>query len=200
LAGTSHVYKGTALIKTDAVQVEVESTFDLIGEEQGRHVEPARARGAGGLPPLLVLGGLAPLAVVSRRARAKGQRGMLRLIVAMVVIGAATLLMAGCFGIDIYGTGTGKVAFKELTFVGGEETATLTLGAEALFGGGVEPGTEPLWMLKGGEGTFQVDVTTVAVTHNEAGDELRSTRRCSGPVVYDMEAAIFKDVELRLEE
>ena len=200
LAGASQVYEGSVLIKTDAVQLEVESTFDLIGEEQGRPVEPARARGTGGPSPLLVLGGLAPLAVVSRRARAKGQRGMLRLIVAMVVIGAATLLMAGCFGIDIYGTGTGKMAFKELAFVGGEDTATLTVGTEALVGGGVEPGTEPLWVLRGGEGTFQVDLTTVAVTHNEEGDELRSTRRCSGPVVYDMEAAIFKDVVLRLEE
>jgi hypothetical protein len=125
---------------------------------------------------------------------------MIRLIVGLVVIGVAALLLAGCIGgIDIYGTATGDLTFKELEYMGGEGTATLTLNAEAL-DAGATPETEPLWLLGGGQGTFEVDLTLVALTENEEGDELRSTRRCAGPVVYDLEAAIYKDVVVVLGE
>jgi hypothetical protein len=181
-------------VGTDSVRLQAETTIDLFDEAQSRAVDPVRARGPRGLPMVLMLGGLAPLAVVSGWARLKGQRRILHLALGTVAIGAAALLLAGCFGFDLYGTATADVTFKELAFVGGE--ATLTLGEEALAGGtGSE--TKPLWTLAGGEATFQVDITYVAVTEDEDGDVLRSTRRCVGPVVVDdMDGAIYKDVML----
>jgi len=199
LGSAAEVYKGSVVVKTDAVQVQVASTFDLSGGDQSRGGDPRRARETRGLPTELALLGLAPLALVSGWARAKGRGRILAAALVMVGIGAL-MLLTGCFGLDVYGTGEGEVTFTELAFVGGEGTATVTLGPEALASGGVEPGVEPLWVLRGGKGTFQVDVTTAAVTYDEEGNAVRSTRRCTGPVVYDMEAAIFEDVVLVLEE
>jgi hypothetical protein len=195
----AQAYKGSALVGTDGVQVQLASDFNLGGGEQSRGGSRGRTREPWAGPAGLALMGLTPLVVVWSGARAKGRRATLRLILAAVGLGALVVL-AGCFGLDMFGSGEGDVTFGELEFVGGEDTATLTLGMEALRGGGLNEGAKPLWVLREGTGTFEVDLTTVAVTHDEAGNELRSTRRCSGPVVYDMEAAIFKDVVLVLEE
>jgi hypothetical protein len=200
LAGFETMHEGAVLVGPDAVQVEARTTVDLLGEEQSRGAEPARASGPAGLPMVLALGGLVPLAFVSGWAATEGSKRTRRLVLAVVVIGGGSLLLAGCFGVDLYGTATADVAFKELEFVSGGGTASLTMDEEAM-DGGIAADTEPLWVLEGGEGTIQVDITYVMLTEDEEGNELRSTRRCTGPVVYDdVEGAIFEDVVLNLGE
>jgi hypothetical protein len=189
------VYEADVELTPEAIRLEGAAMFDMFGGEQGRPDGPARA--AGPWAPLTVL---TPLAVAAGWARTRGRRGIRRLLLAAAGIGVGALLLTGCLGFNLSGTSAGEVTFKTLTFEGGTGTPTLTLGLETLVGMGASADTEPLWILSDGQGTFQVDFTAEASSSDFEGNESRAARRCTGQVVYDMEAALFKDAVLVLAE
>jgi hypothetical protein len=185
MEGLAFTYQGIALMGPQSVKVQAE--FDLPRSSESGKGRPRALLAA------LALGGAAPLALLVGPGGGERRNGRWRVAPLLALLGLVAFVLAGCLvGFEVFGSSTGDIEFTQLEYVGGEETAVM--GDDATSTG------DPLWRLGGGQGTFQVDMTFVAISEDEEGNEVESTGNCSGPVVYKMEGMIYKDVVVELSE
>jgi hypothetical protein len=135
----------------------------------------------------LLLAAAAPVAGAALIIRRKGAGWPGRSLLLLAAVGLS-ITVAGCFALDIFGTVNGKVRFEELIYEGGQDT--VVWGSESM------EDAKPLWRLDGGTGTYDVDMSTVSVIVGEDGEEEKTVMRCTGTVVYEVEGAIFTDLEI----
>lgn len=190
-------YASRAVLGTD--RVDVTGRFHIprpSTEGPGR-----RTAGVEGwaLMATLALGGAVPLVVWARypgwppdRGRGRCPRRRWRIVLLVTAAVVAALFLTGCFGLIFYGDATGDVTFRSLEYVGGESTAVLNMEED-------EPAGEPIWRLRDGRGTFDVELTVEVFTEDE-GKEEKTTDRCRGTAVYEMEGAIYKDAVVDLSD
>jgi hypothetical protein len=137
-------------------------------------------------PTGLAVAALLPAAGLRRRVRGKMGR---RLALALAFILLA-LALAGCVGMNIYGSFNADLKITGLEYKGGKGTAAWTVGSEI--------NGDPIWTFTKGTGTYPVKLTFEFSEEDDKGNTKTSLDTCSGTAVFELTGYIFEDITITI--
>jgi hypothetical protein len=170
--------KGTALLTPDGVELQSELNI------------PQSSGSSQAIPPVAAAPSLAVAACLpaSQLRRSRGKKARTLAILLLVLLGG--LMLAGCIGLDIFGTTSADVKITGLQYTGGEDKGSWTIGQE--------PTGKPIWTITQGTATYQVNFSVAATSTDEQGNDTTDTTTCTGPATFKISGGIFSDVVLSI--
>lgn len=112
-----------------------------------------------------------------------------RLLIALA-IGMMALALAGCFGIDFYGTIKGDIKITKLEYKGGTGPGAWAYGSL--------PTGDPIWVFNEGTASFPIDFFIEVSVDDTDGNTTTSTEECTGTATYAVTGGIYEDLTVSL--
>lgn len=169
-------FQGSGAVQIDADTVRVQTGLTILPQSSGWRPWPTwLAVGVVGIAPGVWLG---------RRSKA----GWLLLAL------AATALLVGCVGLgfELNGSITSEMVFTTFEEIGAENVPVIN-DLETF------PTDPPRWRLTGTADVI-MNMTIAMTATNDAGEETRSESVCSGTITAQLEALIYPDVVMNLDQ
>ncbi len=165
-------YQASALQAREAIRYQ--ANLDLPRQESRR------------FPPGLGIG-MAGIFIPVVFIRKDRRRALLALATACLLLST----LSGCSGgLVFYGTVGADATFDQVKYIGGQDTATVTITAP--------PQGQPLWEMTG-QATYNVNLNTVswAVVLDQQVEKITT---CTGTVTYQVKGYVFKDVKIVMDD